>query len=173
MVVTAPLPGVDPHTLPMVFDVTSGIYWRPGEEGGLLWGMSNPDEEPGRARDFDWGYYERMRERVATLLPATAGVGLRRAWAATIDYTPDHLPIIGPLLRDDGPVRGTVVASAGGHGMMWGPGVSRAAADLAIDGKTDVVDVADLGLDRFDERGRSRIAADPIALPFPDVTTAS
>ena len=104
VVVTAPLPGVDPRTLPMVFDVTSGIYWRPGEEGGLLWGMSNPDEQPGRARDFDWGYYERMRERVATLLPATAGVGLRRAWAATIDYTPDHLPIIGPLVRDDGPV---------------------------------------------------------------------
>ena len=47
VVVTAPLPGVDPQTLPMVFDVTSGIYWRPGEEGGLLWGMSNPDEQPG------------------------------------------------------------------------------------------------------------------------------
>ena len=42
-----------------------------------------------------------MRERVAALLPATAGVGLRRAWAATIDYTPDHLPIIGPLVRDE------------------------------------------------------------------------
>ncbi len=170
VVVTAPLPGVDPHTLPMVFDVTSGIYWRPGEEGGLLWGMSNPDEEPGRAREFDWGYYERMRERVATLLPATAGVGLRRAWAATIDYTPDHLPIIGPLVRDDGPVGGTVVASAGGHGMMWGPGVARATADVVLHGTTDLVDLTDLGLDRFDADGRSRLAADPIALPFPQRT---
>jgi sarcosine oxidase, subunit beta len=25
-----------------------------------------------------------------------------------------------------------------------------------------------LGLDRFDESGRSRLAADPIALPFPE-----
>ena len=25
-----------------------------------------------------------------------------------------------------------------------------------------------LGLDRFDEQGRSRLAADPIALPFPE-----
>jgi sarcosine oxidase subunit beta len=169
-VVTAPVPGIEPRSLPMVFDVASGIYWRPGEEGGLLWGMSNPDEQPGRARDFDWDYYERMRERVATLLPATAGIGLRRAWAATIDYTPDHLPIIGPLLREYGPVSGTVVASAGGHGMMWGPGVARATADFVLHGKTDLVDLADLGLERFDADGRSRLAADPIALPFPQRT---
>jgi sarcosine oxidase, subunit beta len=170
VVVTSPVPGVDPRTLPMVFDVTSGIYWRPGEEGGLLWGMSNPDEQPGRAREFDHAYYERMRERVAALYPATAGLGVRRSWAATIDYTPDHLPIIGPLLRDGEPVAGTVVASAGGHGMMWGPGVARAAADLVLHGRTDLLDLTDLGLDRFDADGRSRLAADPIALPFPQLT---
>ena len=98
----------------------------------------------------------------------TADLGLRKAWAATIDFTPDHLPILGPALTPDGPVLGTVVAAAGGHGMMWGPAVSRAAADLALHGTTDVVDVADLGLDRFDEHGRSRLAPDPIALPFPE-----
>jgi hypothetical protein len=27
--------------------------------------------------------------------------------------------------------------------------------------------IADLGLERFDAEGRSRLAADPIALPFP------
>ncbi len=170
VVVTAPVPGVDPRTLPMVFDVTSGIYWRPGEEGGLLWGMSNPDEQPGRAREFDHDYYQRMRARVAALYPASAGLGVRRSWAATIDYTPDHLPIIGPLLRDAEPVTGTVVASAGGHGMMWGPGVARATADLVLRGRTDLLDLTDLGLDRFDADGRSRLAADPIALPFPQLT---
>ena len=170
VVVTAPVPGVDPRTLPMVFDVASGIYWRPGEEGGLLWGMSNPDEQPGRAREFDHDYYQRMRARVAALYPATAGLGVRRSWAATIDYTPDHLPIIGPLLRDGDPVGSTVVASAGGHGMMWGPGVARATADLVLHGRTDLLDLTDLGLDRFDADGRSRLAADPIALPFPQRT---
>ena len=52
--------------------------------------------------------------------------------------------------------------------MMWGPGVARAAADLALEGATDVLDVTDLGLDRFDAHGRSRLAPDPIALPFPE-----
>jgi len=59
------------------------------------------------------------------------------------------------------------VASAGGHGMMWGPAVARIAADLALEGTTTVVDVSELGLDRFDAHGRSRLATDPIALPFP------
>jgi sarcosine oxidase subunit beta len=51
--------------------------------------------------------------------------------------------------------------------MMWGPAVARVGADLAVDGRTDLLDVAELGLDRFDAEGRSRLAADPIALPFP------
>ena len=168
--VTAPHPELDPTRVPMVFDVAAGLYWRP-EEGGLLFGMSNPDEPPGEATEIDWPYLDRMRGRLARLVPVTASLGLRRVWAATIDYTPDHFPILGPVPGRDGPVRGTVVASAGGHGMMWGPGVSRAAADLVLNGSTDVVDVAPLGLDRFDEHGVSRLDPDPIALPFPERAT--
>jgi hypothetical protein len=33
-----------------------------------------------------------------------------------------------------------------------------------------VTDVKDLGLDRFDAEGNSRLKADPIALPFPLTT---
>lgn len=167
VVVTAPLP-VDVHELPMVFDITSGIYWRPGESGGLLWGMSNPDEPPGVATDFDTVYYRKARDRIEELLPAVRGLGLRRAWAATIDYTPDHLPILGPLLTDDGPLGGSVVASAAGHGMMWGPAVAQVAADLTTTGACEWLDLTDLGLDRFDADGNSRLAPEPISLPFPE-----
>jgi sarcosine oxidase subunit beta len=157
---------------PMVFDLPSGLYWRP-EDRGILFGMSNPVEAPGPARAIDHGYLEQIRERLAVLVPATRGLGLRRVWAATIDYTPDHLPIIGPGLSADGaPMAGVTVVSAAGHGMMWGPGVSRAAADVVLDGSSDVVDTAILGLDRFDADGRSSLATDPIALPFPDVVGA-
>jgi sarcosine oxidase, subunit beta len=164
--VTQPHPDLDPARVPMVFDLSAGLYWRP-EEKGLLFGMSNPDEPPGPAAAVDEAYLARMRERLADLVPVTRGLGLRRVWAATIDYTPDHLPIIGPALTSDGILNGTVVASAGGAGMMWGPAVARAAADVALTGSSDVVDTAVLGLDRFDENGNSRLATDPIALPFP------
>ena len=161
--VTERHPDLAPSRVPMVFDLAAGLYWRP-EEGGLLFGMSNPDEPPGEVREVDEGYLTKMRARLAELVPVTAGLGLRRIWAATIDYTPDHLPIIGPAPG----LSGVTVASAGGAGMMWGPGVARAAADVALTGSSDVLDVSPLGLDRFDERGHSRLATDPIALPFPE-----
>jgi sarcosine oxidase subunit beta len=164
--VTQPHPDLDPSRLPMVFDLSAGLYWRP-EEKGLLFGMSNPDERPGPAACVDDAYLRLMRERVGQLVPVTRGLGLRRVWAATIDYTPDHLPIIGPARAGDEILSGVTVACAGGAGMMWGPAVARAAADVALKGSSDVVDTTALGLDRFDEEGNSRLASDPIALPFP------
>jgi len=164
--VTEPHPDLDPSRLPMVFDLSAGLYWRP-EEKGLLFGMSNPDERPGPAACVDEHYLALMRERLGQLVPVTRGLGLRRVWAATIDYTPDHLPIIGPARAGDEILSGVTVASAGGAGMMWGPAVARAAADVALTGSSDVVDTAVLGLDRFDDEGASRLATDPIALPFP------
>jgi sarcosine oxidase, subunit beta len=161
--VTERHPDLDPARVPMVFDLAAGLYWRP-EEGGLLFGMSNPDEPPGDNREVDEDYLARMRARLAHLVPVSAGLGLRRIWAATIDYTPDHLPIIGRAPGLDH----VTVACAGGAGMMWGPGVAKAAADVALTGATDVLDVSPLGLDRFDEAGHSRLASDPIALPFPE-----
>lgn len=165
--VTEPHPAFEVARQAMGFDLGAGLYWRL-EEGGLLFGMSNPDESPGPSREIDWPYMEKMRSRLAQFLPVTAGLGLRKAWAATIDYTPDHQPILGPALKPNGDrIEGVTIASAGGHGMMWGPAVAKIAADLALEGRTDVADVTDLGLDRFDEQGRSRLATDPIALPFP------
>jgi len=161
--VTERHPDLAPFRVPMVFDLAAGLYWRP-EEGGLLFGMSNPEELPGDNREVDEGYLALMRERLAKLVPVTGRLGLRRIWAATIDYTPDHLPII---CRAPG-LESVTVASAAGAGMMWGPAVARAAADVALTGSSEVVDVAELGLDRFDEAGHSRLAIDPIALPFPE-----
>jgi sarcosine oxidase subunit beta len=158
--------------LPMVFDLGAGLYWRL-EEGGLLFGWSDPDEAPGEARQIDWAAYERYRDRLAGYMPRTRDLGLRRIWAATIDYTPDHLPILGPAIRPDGSrIAGVTIASAAGHGMMWGPGVARVAADLVVDGATSLIDVTELGLDRFDADGHSRLATDPIALPFPAIAAS-
>jgi sarcosine oxidase subunit beta len=165
--VLEPSPVFDVDRMPMVFDIGGGLYWRL-EEGGLLFGWSDPDELPGEARSINWPAVDAARARLDALVPAARGLGIRKIWAATIDYTPDHLPIVGPAITPSGEtIGGVTVASPGGHGMMWGPGIARVAADLSLTGRTELVDVTDLGLDRFDEAGRSRLAADPIALPFP------
>ena len=165
--VTEPSPALHTDTTAMAFDIGAGIYWRP-EEGGFLWGMSNPDETPGPGRAIDWAYLRRMERRLNRMVPATKGLGLKKVWAATIEYTPDHLPLAGPLvLRDGSSVDGAAIASACGHGMMWGPAVSKISVDLLIDGRTAVVERAeDLRMDRFDEHGSSPFV-DPVALPFP------
>ena len=165
--VTESHPAFEVARQPMVFDLGRGLYWRL-EEGGLLFGMSNPDEKPGVAREIDWPYLHRMQRRLERLVPAARGLGLRKAWSATIDFTPDHQPILGPAIMPSGErIEGVTIASPGGHGMMWGPAVARVAADLVVHGRTELIDVTELGLDRFDAEGRSRLAADPIALPFP------
>jgi sarcosine oxidase, subunit beta len=164
--VTEPHEAFDVERQPMVFENAVGLYWRL-EEGGLLFGMSNPDEAPGTAREVDWPYLHEMEERMRRYVPAARDLGIRKAWAATIEYCPDHLPIVGPAFTRDGEeLPGVTVATAVGHGMMWGPGVARVAADLALDGETDVTDVSGWGMDRFDEEGRSP-SYDPVALPFP------
>jgi sarcosine oxidase, subunit beta len=167
VVVTEASEALHPEKTAMAFDIGAGIYWRP-EEGGFLWGMSNPAEEPGPGRSIDWTYLRKMERRLHRLVPPTEGLGMKKVWAATIEYTPDHLPLYGPLvLRDGTEVDGASIASACGHGMMWGPAVSRIAIDLMLDGGTDVVEHADrFRMDRFDADGRSPFV-DSVALPFP------
>ncbi|MEA2550985.1 MAG: hypothetical protein QOE25_754 [Actinomycetota bacterium] len=167
VVVTEPHPDFQVPGRPMAFDLASGIYWRP-EDGGLMWGMSNPNETPGPARDMDWEYVRLMEKKLNRIVPITKKLGIRKAWAATIEYTPDHLPLLGPVtLRDGDDLEGATVATANGHGMMWGPAVARIAADLSLVGRTRVVKHADhFRMDRFDDRGNSPFT-DPIALPFP------
>jgi sarcosine oxidase subunit beta len=167
VVVTGPHEAFRVDRQPMMFDLRGGIYWRL-EEDGLLVGMSNPSETPGETTQIDWPYLRKVRRRLDRLVPVTEGLGIRRAWAATIEYTPDHMPIVGPLLLTDGAqIDGVTIASVCGHGMMWGPAVAKIAADLTIGIRTDVVERAeDFRMDRFDEQGRSPFY-DPIALPFP------
>jgi sarcosine oxidase subunit beta len=166
VVITAPHEAFGDNAGPMVIDLGAGLYWRP-EDGGLLWGGSNAYERAGTAKEIDWPYIRRMQRRLIRLVPASNGLAIRKAWAATSEFTPDHLPVLGPALTPAGDaLSGLTIASAAGHGMMWGPAVARVAADVTLEGRTDLLDVSELGMDRFDETGHSQFS-DPVALPFP------
>jgi sarcosine oxidase subunit beta len=152
------------HPFPLVFNVGKGYYWRPEEQGVLL-GMSNPVDEAdtsGRYQiSFDWDYYEEMRPDWESAHPALAGLPVSRSWAASIDYTPDHLPII------DEPVEGFYVLAAGGHGMMWGPALGEKMAALISEGTIDDLPREDVKLARFSREKDPGKVEDAIALPFP------
>ena len=152
------------HPFPLVFNVGKGYYWRPEEQGALL-GMSNPVDEAdtsGRYQiGFDWDYYEKMRPDWESVHPALAGVPVSRAWAASIDYTPDHLPII------DQPREGFYVLAAGGHGMMWGPALGEQMARLISEDTLGDLPKEDVELARFSRERDPDKLQDAIALPFP------
>jgi sarcosine oxidase subunit beta len=157
-------PAKEQHPFPLVFNVVKGYYWRPEEQGVLL-GMSNPvdeaDESGSYQIGFDWDYYEEMRPDWENAFPALTGLPVSKAWAASIDYTPDHLPII------DEPVEGFYVLAAGGHGMMWGPALGEKMAELVAEGTVSDLPHDEIDLGRFTrERDPSR-PLDTIALPFP------
>ncbi len=146
---------------PMLFALHHGLYIRP-EEQGILMGFSNPSEQAdhsGRYQlDYDWAYHEELRPYWETIFPPLKGRQVSRAWAASIDYTPDNLPII------DEPRPGCYVLAAGGHGMMWGPGLGFKMAELIATGRLDDLPDEEIHLARFQAE---RTARDAIALPFP------
>ncbi len=146
----------------------AGLYWRL-EEGGLLFGWSDPDERAGRgARDRLGGVRAVPGSTGSVRARHAAASGCARSGQRRSTTPRTTCRSWARRSRPDGQrSKGVTIASAAGHGMMWGPGVARVAADLAVHGATSLIDVADLGLDRFDAHGRSRLAPDPIALPFP------
>jgi sarcosine oxidase, subunit beta len=157
-------PEGEEHPFPLVFNVGKGYYWRPEEQGVLL-GMGNPVDEAdtsGRYQiSFDWDYYEETRPDWEEAFPPLRGLPVSRAWAASIDYTPDHLPII------DEPMEGFYVLAAGGHGMMWGPALGEKMAELVVDGAVSDLPREDVELARFAREKDPGKVEDMIALPFP------
>jgi sarcosine oxidase subunit beta len=161
-IITFPTLGMGVTEFPLFFALAQGIYVRPEEQGALL-GMSNPQERAdtsGRYQiAYDWDYHETAQPIWEDFWPALRGQQISRAWAASIDYTPDHLPII------DQPLPGYYVVTAGGHGMMWGPALGMKAAELVATGAVSDLPADEINFARFSQ---PHIRRDSIALPFPE-----
>ena len=161
-IITFPTLGMGVTEFPLFFALAQGIYVRPEEQGALL-GMSNPQERAdtsGRYQiAYDWDYHETIQPVWEQFWPALRGQQVSRAWAASIDYTPDHLPII------DQPLPGYYVVTAGGHGMMWGPSLGMKAAELVDTGAVSDLPADEINFARFSQ---PNVRRDSIALPFPE-----
>jgi sarcosine oxidase subunit beta len=146
---------------PMALALERGLYLRPDEHGILL-GMTNP-EEPIDSSDrhqleFDWDYYERLRPEWEELVPALAGLAVSRVWAAAVDHTPDHKPIL------DEPRPGLFVLAAGSHGMMQGPALGEKLAEMIAGGPLTGLPAEEVRLSRFKEG----LTKDMVSLPTSD-----
>ena len=72
----------------------------------------------------------RMAQQFGEAFPSLGTVRVRKAWAGMIDSLPDMIPVIDRVSDLPGL---TLLTGLSGHGFGIGPGVGRAAADLALD----------------------------------------
>jgi glycine/D-amino acid oxidase-like deaminating enzyme len=136
-----------PQRFPMVIDMSTGFHFR-REGKGILLAWNDPEETPGFKTDFDATFVEKILTHAASRVPvlAEAGVNPRRAWAGLYEMTPDHHAIIGPAPNVAGLY---FVNGFSGHGVMHSPASGRVAADLILQGQSDLIAAEQLSVERF------------------------
>lgn len=134
---------------PMTIDMATGFHFRP-EGRGVLLAWNDPEEVPGFKTNFDPAFIEKVLVRAVDRVPCFEAleVNPKRAWAGLYEMTPDHYPILGPVLQ----VPGFHLANGfSGHGVMHSPATGKVLADLILKGRSDLIDARALDLARFAE----------------------
>jgi sarcosine oxidase subunit beta len=140
---TEPVPGLPPR-LPMTIDFGSTFYFH-AEGGGLLLGMSDPDEPPGFDLSMSDAWLPRLTEAMAARAPSVLDLGITSGWAGLYEVTPDHNALIGEV---PGPGRFLYATGFSGHGFLQAPAVGEVVRDLVL-GRPPFVDVGPLSVERF------------------------
>ncbi|MDQ7028527.1 MAG: FAD-binding oxidoreductase [Ardenticatenia bacterium] len=144
--VTRPVPWMT-RDFPFVIDFHHRLYFH-WESGGVLTGMSNPNETFGFKTEVDHEWTLIHLEWAVRRLPPLADAELQAQWAGLYEVTPDHNPIIGRLSSVEGLY---AVTGFSGHGFMHGPVAGLLVAEEILDGQAHTVDITPLRYDRFVE----------------------
>jgi sarcosine oxidase, subunit beta len=143
ILVTEPVPGLDPHT-PFTIDFDTSFYFH-AEGRGLLLGMSDPDETPGFKLTRSDGWLPRLGEAIERRAPALAEIGIAGGWAGLYEMTPDHNALVG---RAETVENFLYAAGFSGHGFLMGPAVGEVMRDLYL-GEETFVNIGGLSAARF------------------------
>jgi sarcosine oxidase subunit beta len=145
MFTTTPLTGL-PTDFPFVIDFSQSLYFH-RDGGGLLIGMSNPNEQPGLDQSVDKEFELVNLTAAISRMPLIEKAGMVSSWAGLYEVTPDAHPIYGGTAIDGF----YLMAGFSGHGFMHGPISGKLMAEFILDGRFSSVDVSMLDLERFKE----------------------
>ncbi len=135
-------------------DFAQGLYFRPitgdGVQAGPLGSAEAKDvidpDDYNESADADW--LPRVRQRLSRRFPGLHRSFGRGGYGALQVVTPDGLPIVDRLPGLEGVF---LAVGFGGRSLLLAPAAAEAMAELVIDGKTAVLDVAPLRAGRFGE----------------------
>jgi sarcosine oxidase subunit beta len=149
--VTSPHPAI-PNDRPMYIDLPGRFYFRQELDGGFVLGLveDDPAADSELANpETDWEFKTRAVEAAVHRVPLLAETSIANAWSGVVTFTPDQLPILGPVRE----ARGLYLANGmSGYGVMISPGVGLALAEMIIRGESKTIDVSGLTYDRFQGR---------------------
>jgi len=135
-----------PQTMPMVVDVSSGLYCHK-ESKGLLMGWADPDVKPAFDESQDPDYNDNILMKALDRIPQLETAEVANSWAGLYETTPDHHAIIDFAENIE---NFFIIGGFSGHGFMHAPGAGAIAAEI-ITGKKPSIDVSRLSLKRFKE----------------------
>lgn len=144
--VTSPHPAI-PADRPMYVDVTGRFYFRQELDGGFVLGLV----EDTAARDLanpetDWTFKALAVEAAVHRIPKLAETGIANAWSGIVTFTPDQLPVLGPVRE----AKGFYLANGmSGYGVMIGPAVGIALSEMIVRGESKTIDASSLSYERF------------------------
>jgi len=140
----APL-DLDVSGWPLTADLTNQLYFAPESTGLLASPMDEDAIEPCDARPDDLVVATAI-DRMERLTPHLVPKSLRNKWAGLRTFAPDQVFVVG----EDPVLKGFFwLAGQGGAGIETSPAVGRIAAELIIDGHTDLMDAQTLAPARF------------------------
>ncbi len=131
-------------TVPFTLDLSTTLYFH-NYLNGMLLGISNQDQAPGFAREFDYQWVPAFNRAAEIVAPALAHQELEVGWAGLYENTPDHNAMIG----SSDTVGGFMYATGfSGHGFLQGPAVGELVRDMYL-GRESFMDPTQFSAARF------------------------
>ena len=146
--VTSPHPDI-PNDRPMYIDLPGRFYFRQELDGGFVLGLveDDPVRESQLANpETDWDFKARAVEAAVHRVPRLAETSIANAWSGIVTFTPDQLPILGPV---EGALGLYLANGMSGYGVMISPGVGAALSELIVHGESKTIDISGLAYSRF------------------------
>jgi sarcosine oxidase subunit beta len=145
-----------PETTPLIVDLPTGSYVR-GYQGRAMVGVQPLEPVTSFEVDVAPGLLDWMASRAAIRFPSLRGATVSRLITGLYEVTPDGLPIAGEA---PGLAGFWTIAGFNGHGVMHGPGVAGALAELIAIGQPQSLDVLPLRPERFSDASMDRAAVE-------------
>lgn len=136
-----------PPANPFILDLATGFYLhQEANAKTVLLGGMDEDTWPGFEEVVDKSGAEDFFRAATEIIPSAMDIKWLRTYTGICEQTPDFHPIIAEAPG----FKGLFLANGlSGHGFMHAPAVGRIAAELILNGKTELIDLSLFQLNRF------------------------